>query len=203
MCGQDHLDLTRTDAERQRPEGAVRGGVGVAADDGHARLREPELRPDDVDDAAGRRALAVERDPELAAVRLDLGELLAGQLVHDRKGRVERGDRMVGRGYGLARLADLESALPQAGERLRAGDLVDEVEVDREDRRRAGLGRHDVVVPDLLQEGAGFLGHNSTRDSIALPHSGRGIIEVTRSSQAQAKADYGESARTTAEPLVR
>jgi hypothetical protein len=87
---------------------------------------------------------------------------------------------MVGRGHGLARLADLQSALAQAGERLRAGDLVDEVEVDREDCRRAGLGRHDVVVPDLLHQGARFLSHGSTRDSIAPPHSGRGIIEVTR-----------------------
>ena len=37
LRGQDHLDLARPDAERQRPECAVRGGVGVAADDGHAR----------------------------------------------------------------------------------------------------------------------------------------------------------------------
>ena len=127
LRGQDHLDLARPDAERQRPEGAVRGGVGVAADDGHARLRQPELRPDDVDDAARGAALAVERDPELAAVLLDLGQLLAGQLVDDRDRRIGRGDRMVGRRDGLARLANLQSALAQAGERLRARDLVDEV----------------------------------------------------------------------------
>jgi hypothetical protein len=35
---------------------------------------------------------------------------------------------------------------------------VDEVEVDREDRRRARLLEDDVVVPDLLEEGAWLVG---------------------------------------------
>ena len=47
-----------------------------------------------------------------------------------------------------------QAALPQAGERLGAGDLVDEVQVDREDGGRARLLDDDVVVPDLLDEGA-------------------------------------------------
>ena len=34
---------------------------------------------------------------------------------------------------------DLEAALAQARERLRTGDLVHEMEVDAEDRRRPGL----------------------------------------------------------------
>ena len=37
LGGQDVLDLARADAERERAERAVRGGVGVAADDRHAR----------------------------------------------------------------------------------------------------------------------------------------------------------------------
>ena len=85
LRGQDHLDLARPDAEGQRPEGAVRGGVGVAADDGHARLRQAQLRPDDVDDALRVAALAVERDAELAAVLPIWAQLLAGQLVEDRQ----------------------------------------------------------------------------------------------------------------------
>ena len=47
-----------------------------------------------------------------------------------------------------------EPAGAQAGEGLRAGDLVDEVEVDREDGGRALVLGDDVVVPDLLDEGA-------------------------------------------------
>jgi hypothetical protein len=33
---------------------------------------------------------------------------------------------------------------------------VDEMEVDGEDGRRAGLLEHDVLVPDLLEEGPGL-----------------------------------------------
>ena len=41
----------RADAVRERAEGAVRRGVAVAADDGHAGQREALLGADDVDDA--------------------------------------------------------------------------------------------------------------------------------------------------------
>ena len=53
---------------------------------------------------------------------------------------------MVGRRHGLAGPADAEAARAEPGERLRAGDLVDEVEVDREDRRGARVLGDDVVV---------------------------------------------------------
>ena len=45
--------------------------------------------------------------------------------------------------------------LAQAGEGLGAGDLVDEVQVDGEDGGRAGVLGDDVLVPDLVDEGAG------------------------------------------------
>ena len=101
-----HLDLAGADPERQGPERAVRAGVRVAADDRHAGLGEPELRPDDVDDALARRADAVERDPELGAVVLELADLGGGHLVEDRQ--VARGgrDRVVGGRDGLARPPD-------------------------------------------------------------------------------------------------
>ena len=54
--------------------------------------------------------------------------------------------------HGPVRTAHLEPALPQTGERLRRGDLVDQMEVDVEDRRRARFLRDDVGVPDLLEE---------------------------------------------------
>ena len=75
LGGEDHLDLARPDPERQRPERAVRLRVRVAAHDGHPRLGQPELRADDVDDALARVADAVERDPELGAVGLELVDL--------------------------------------------------------------------------------------------------------------------------------
>ena len=51
LRGEHVLDLARADAVRERTEGAVRRGVAVAADDGHAGQGEALLRADDVDDA--------------------------------------------------------------------------------------------------------------------------------------------------------
>ena len=61
LGGQDVLHLARADAEGQRPEGAVGGGVGVAAHDRHAGLGEALLGADDVHDALAGVAHRVER----------------------------------------------------------------------------------------------------------------------------------------------
>ena len=71
LGGEHVLDLAGADAEGQRAEGAVRGGVAVAADDRHARLGDAELGPDDVDDALVLGAQRVDRDAELLAVALE------------------------------------------------------------------------------------------------------------------------------------
>ena len=76
LGGEHVLDLTGADAERERAERAVRRRVRVAADDRHARLRDTQLRADDVHDALLDVAHRVELDAELGAVaaqRLDLG----------------------------------------------------------------------------------------------------------------------------------
>ncbi len=154
LGGQHHLHLAGADAEGQRAEGAVGGGVGVAADDGHAGLRQAQLRADDVDDALAVRPERVERDAELLAVGLQLGQLEAGLLIEDGQRAVVRGRGVVRGGDGALGVADGEATAAQSLERLWAGDLVDEVEVDAEHGRRAGLLQDDVVVPDLLDEGA-------------------------------------------------
>ena len=51
LRGQHVLDLAGADAERQRAERAVRGGVRIAADDRHAGQRRALLRADHVHDA--------------------------------------------------------------------------------------------------------------------------------------------------------
>src|SRR5205085_2219622 len=108
--------------------------VRVATHDGHAGLRQPELRADDVDDALPRVADAVERDAELGAVRLELVDLGQRHRIEEWQAAIRRRDRMIGRGHGLARTPDADAPSAQTRERLRAGDLVDEVEIDREDR---------------------------------------------------------------------
>ena len=132
--------LAGADAERQRAERAVRAGVAVAADDGHARLRQPQLGADDVHDPLPLAAQRVQLDAELVAVLLERRDLRRrGGVEHRdapvaaaRRGRrrvIHRRDRALG-------TAHLEAALAQPGERLRRRDLVDQVQVDVEDRRR-------------------------------------------------------------------
>ena len=94
----------------------------------------------------------VERDAEVAAVGLELRDLLRGLHVHDREAARRRGRPVVGGRDGLVRPPDADAAGAEARERLRARDLVDEVEVDREDGGRPLVLRDDVVVPDLLDE---------------------------------------------------
>ena len=68
LGGQDVLDLARADPERERAEGAVRGGVRVAAHDRHPGLRQPELRPDHMDDAVAAVAERIQAHAELRTV---------------------------------------------------------------------------------------------------------------------------------------
>ncbi len=86
LGGQHVLDLAGADAEGQGAEGAVGGGVGVAADDRHAGLGEALLGADHVDDALAVGAQGVDVDAELGAVALEGFELHAGELVLDARG---------------------------------------------------------------------------------------------------------------------
>jgi len=51
LCGQNVLDLTGADTERESSERTVRRGVAVTAYDHHARLGQAQLRSDDMHDA--------------------------------------------------------------------------------------------------------------------------------------------------------
>ena len=152
--GRQHmLDLGGSDAEGERPERPVGRGMRVAAHDRHARLCQAQLRADDMDDPLVRRADAVERDAELAAVVLQALHLGRGDLIGDREAAVGGRDRMVGGGDGLPRAPHTEAALAQAVEGLRARHLVDEVQVDAEDVGGSiGALGNDVLVPDLLDD---------------------------------------------------
>ena len=90
------LDLARADAERECPEGAVGGGVRIAAHHRHAGLGDAQLGPDHVHDALAIGAQRVDRDPELRAVALERLNLHARELVSDpRRHRGAVGRRVV------------------------------------------------------------------------------------------------------------
>ena len=100
LRGEDVLDLARADAEGERAEGAVRGGVRVAADDRHPRLGQAELGADHVDDAVAAVAERIQAHAELGAVareRLELGLARARPARRGRWRRCGRRSRRCGR----------------------------------------------------------------------------------------------------------
>jgi hypothetical protein len=58
---------------------------------------------------------------------------------------------MVHRRDGLVRTPNLEAALAKTGERLGRSHLVNELQVDVEDRRPVRLLNDDMLVPNLLK----------------------------------------------------
>src|SRR3972149_3946150 len=108
-------------------------------------------------------AEAVERDAELGAVLVEAADLGRRQRVDDRKASVGGGDRVVGGGEGEVGAPHALATGAQPGKGLRARHLVDEVEVDAQDVRRAVLATGDEgPVPDLLDDGAGAGGTGAT-----------------------------------------
>ena len=157
LRGHDVLDFAGADAEGECAEGSVGGGVRVAADDGHAGLGEAELGADDVDDALRGRLHVEELDAEVGAVLAQGFDLARGDLVDDVEavGDGGGGDVVVDRGDGAVGAAQLAAGEAETVEGLRRGDLVDEVQVDVEQRGFAcGLG-DEVLLPDFFKEGAG------------------------------------------------
>ncbi|MNM67158.1 hypothetical protein D3C81_786780 [compost metagenome] len=164
LRGQHVADFAGADAERQRTERAVRGGVAVAADDGHARLGEALLRCDDMHDAATGRGHVEQLDAVLGAVlrqHVDLrfgglagiGELAVGACRRGRRGVIHRR-------LGAVGTTRLQAALAQFGEGLRRGDFVDQVQVDVQHGGCAvGFGDDDVRVPQFVVQGFGCGAH--------------------------------------------
>ena len=150
------LDLGGADAEGQRAHGAVRRGVAVAADDGHARLAETLFRPDDVDNALVKAGDRKVRDPELLDVALEHVDLKLRLGIVDARsaGRpVGRRDVVVRDRHRRVGAADLAPGELQPFKGLRRRDLVNQVKIDVD---QAGIGIlvlvfDDVAVPDLVE----------------------------------------------------
>ncbi len=89
LRGQHVLDLGGADAECQRAERAVRGGVRIAAYHRHARQGRALLRPDHVHDALTRIVHTEFGDAEYPAVLVQRFHLLARHRIVDapRRGR--------------------------------------------------------------------------------------------------------------------
>ena len=140
---------------RQRAERAVRRGVAVAADDRRARQGEALLRPDDVHDALALVALGIILDAEFRRVLRDGLDLDAAFLLHDALGAIRGRDVVINHGESLLRRANLAVRHAQPFERLRRGDLVNEMTVDVEEARPVRLAIDHVIVENLVVQGLG------------------------------------------------
>ena len=159
LGGQHVLDFAGADAEGQGAERPVGGRVAVAANDRHARLRQPQFRSDDVDDALIAVVEVVEANTEVLAVLPQGIDLLLGDLVGDRQRAAGGRHVVVDRGHGPLGPPHLPSGEPQRFEGLGAGHLVDELQVDIQDRLLALFAMHDMAVPYLLEHCSGGGSH--------------------------------------------
>ena len=144
--------LRGADAEGDGAERAVRRGVAVAARDGDAGLREPELGSNDVHDALVDAVEAIERNAELAAVALERRHHCFGKHVEKRAALIERGHDVVHRRKRAVRVGHRAAAHPQHIEGLRAGDFVNQMQPDEQLRLPRRQLAHRVPVPDLVKK---------------------------------------------------
>ena len=93
---------------------------------------KPELRADDVHDALAVVVEAGEAKAELADVALERGHHVLGHHVEERPRPHLRGHDVIDGGEGAIGPRDLPAPQAQFVERLRRGDLVDQVQTDEE-----------------------------------------------------------------------
>jgi hypothetical protein len=158
------LDFAGTDSHCQRAERPVRGGVAVAAHHGHARLSQAQLWADDVDDALIDISHRVQPYPKFGTVAAQRLNLSARDQIRDGLVNADRGDIVIFRGDRQIGAAHLPSRGAEPIEGLRAGYLMNEVEIyiDKVWLARGTLASavgYDVLIPNLLGKCAGFAGH--------------------------------------------
>src|SRR2546425_529881 len=91
---------------------------------------------------------------DFGAVGLELGDLCRRHRVGHLQGARVCRCRMIGSRHGPFGMSNAEPAGAQAAEGLWGRNLVDEMQVDRENGRRTLFLRDDVLVPDLLDDRA-------------------------------------------------
>ncbi len=171
LRGHDMLDLGSTDADGHRAERAVGGGVRITAHDGHARLRESQHRGERVHDALVGIAERAQTHAEILAVLLQRAQLQRGRGVRVRTVDVDRRRVVVFRGDQLVDVTRLAAGQTQALERLRAGDLMHQHQVDvQQIRSPVATLAHQMIGPDLLGQCRSHCGTSS--DFAHLLHRG-------------------------------
>ena len=127
LCRKHVAHLAGSYSESDCAEGAVRGGVRVAAGDGGSRLGDPELGTDNVDDALPAARKIEKCDTEFFAVPPQRLDHFVGELVGERLFALVGRNDVIDRGEGALWIKNLESEIAQHAESLWAGDFVNKV----------------------------------------------------------------------------
>ena len=152
LGGQNVLHFRSADAEGQRAESAMGAGVAVAANDGHARLGNAELRADHMHDPLFGRLNIVEWNAELGAVGAQGIHLFGRDRIFDDEPVGRGGDVMVHRGDRPVRAAHGSSRQAKPFKRLRRSDFMQQMQIDIQQRRLA-FRRHDHMrFPNLFKQ---------------------------------------------------
>ncbi|KAG5733686.1 hypothetical protein E4T56_gene7761, partial [Termitomyces sp. T112] len=168
----------------------MRGRVAVAADDGGAGQGKAAFRADHMDDALFGPVQFGIRHGKIADIGFQLGNLRGGLRVFDRAmadavgARRSRRHGMIGHGNMSFGATQLAPRLAHGDKGLRAGDLMQDLAVDIEQRLAAGQFGHGMGVPQLFIKRLGkavahlkrgimaHIGHQHAAD--------RGVGEITR-----------------------
>src|ERR1700674_3614262 len=152
LCCKNMLDLAGANAESQRAEGAVGGGVAITADEGLAGLGDAQLGADDVHDALILAVHVEKANAGFAAVLFEGIELELGVVIEDGQSAVGGGDGVVHHRESEIGAADLATFGAETGEGLGRRALMDEVAVNIDNRGLVGVLANNVGVPDFLIE---------------------------------------------------
>ena len=154
LRGQHMFHFTGADAKCERAECAVRGGVAVAADHGHAGLSQTEFGSDDMDNSLACAMYAQTADAEIRAIGFELCDLPGGDLIHYGQRAIAGRNAVIHRGDGEIAPPHFEAAFAQPVEGLRRCDFVDQVKVDKEQCGSARLLVDNVRVPKFFDNSA-------------------------------------------------
>ena len=152
------LVVQAADAEGNRAESAVRGGVRVAAGDRGAGLGDALLRSDHVDDALGAGRGVEEADAVVLGVLTEGLDHLLGDRVGVGLLELVGRDDVVDRGEGALRVFHLEAEVPEHAEGLGARHLMDEVRADEQLGLAVRQLAHRMRFPNFLEQGLSHLG---------------------------------------------
>lgn len=145
------LDFRRTDTVRKRAESAMRRGMAVATNDGHARQGETLLWSDDVHNTLTAITFGIIFDVEIRGILGQSLNLNAAFLVLDAVDAIFRGRHVViDHGQRLFRMAHLAARHAQAFESLRARHFVHKMAINIKEAGTIVLLIHYMVVPNLV-----------------------------------------------------